>query len=167
MALALLSFGSAGVVGCASTPHTHDSASPAWEALSGFEGPWSDNPREPALESAPERAAWPVAARRQALPARSNIVEVAFRFYSRHLTQVDGARCEHRPTCSRYAILSIRKHGLLVGSWLTVDRLMRTDHSSVLRFLPRRAFEGGTYFVDPVEANDFYFHRPPPAPATP
>lgn len=91
-------------------------------------------------------------------------MEVAFRFYSRHLTQVDGARCEHRPTCSRYAIESVRKHGLLVGSWLTVDRLMRTDHSSVLRFLPRRAFSGGTYFVDPVESNDFYFTPAKPAP---
>lgn len=86
------------------------------------------------------------------------MVEVAYRFYSGYLTKVDGARCPHRPTCSRYSIHAIRKHGLIVGSWLTIDRLLRGDRSSVLRALPRRSFGGEeVYYVDPVSENDFFF----------
>ncbi len=36
-----------------------------------------------------------------------------------------GARCRLEPTCSRYAEVSIRRHGSLVGSTRTVSRLAR------------------------------------------
>ena len=88
----------------------------------------------------------------------SNIMELGYHFYSTYLTQVDGARCEHRPTCSRFARDAIRKHGVLVGSWMTADRLMRTNSSSSLKRLPiAKIQDGRAYYADPVEDNDFFF----------
>lgn len=89
---------------------------------------------------------------------QSNIIEFAFSIYTNHITKIDGARCEHRPTCSRYAVEAVRKHGFVVCSWLTIDRLSRGSRSSVLRTLPIYKFEEGRpYFRDPVEENDFFF----------
>jgi uncharacterized protein len=36
-----------------------------------------------------------------------------------------GPRCVFEPSCSRYAELALRKHGLFKGSWLAVARLWR------------------------------------------
>jgi hypothetical protein len=87
----------------------------------------------------------------------SGLFEFGYRLYRNHITQIDGARCEHRPTCSRFSIQAIRKHGFLVGSLLSLDRLFRAGNSSVIRELPIHKIEGGRpFFEDPVEANDFF-----------
>jgi putative component of membrane protein insertase Oxa1/YidC/SpoIIIJ protein YidD len=116
--------------------------------------PWSVSKRAPAVsDGAP--AAW-----RGAAPSaqRSQMLELAFRLYSQHLSRVDGPRCEHRPSCSRYAVEAMRKHGFVAGAWLSVDRLMRAGNSSSLRQLPLKEFhEGNRYYHDPVEENDFFF----------
>ncbi|RVU42207.1 membrane protein insertion efficiency factor YidD [Lujinxingia sediminis] len=92
-----------------------------------------------------------------ATSANSGIFTTAYRLYSRHLTAVDGPRCEHRPTCSRYAYEAVQHHGFLLGSWLAVDRLMRSNSSSVLRRLPiEKIEEGSVYYRDPIEDNDFF-----------
>jgi putative membrane protein insertion efficiency factor len=36
-----------------------------------------------------------------------------------------GARCRFTPTCSRYAEVVIRRHGIAAGGLLTVGRLLR------------------------------------------
>ncbi len=36
-----------------------------------------------------------------------------------------GARCRFEPTCSRYAVVVIRRHGAARGTWLTVGRVAR------------------------------------------
>ncbi len=36
-----------------------------------------------------------------------------------------GLRCRFTPTCSRYAETSLRKHGILGGSWRTLRRVIR------------------------------------------
>ena len=33
--------------------------------------------------------------------------------------------CRYQPTCSRYAMDALRKHGAIKGSWLAVSRLLR------------------------------------------
>lgn len=33
--------------------------------------------------------------------------------------------CRFHPTCSNYAIMSLRKHGLIKGSFLMIKRLLR------------------------------------------
>ncbi len=89
---------------------------------------------------------------------RSGMMELAFSIYRDHITKVDGPRCEHRPTCSRYAIEAMRRHGFVVGSLMGVDRLLRTGRSSSLRSLPLlRVIDGQPYYSDPVEENDFFF----------
>jgi len=35
--------------------------------------------------------------------------------------------CKHIPTCSNYAIESIRIHGCLKGSWLSFKRILRCN----------------------------------------
>ncbi|MEM1349173.1 MAG: membrane protein insertion efficiency factor YidD [Myxococcota bacterium] len=88
----------------------------------------------------------------------TGLMEFAYHFYSEHLTKVDGPRCEHRPTCSRYSIEAMRAHGFVVGSWLTIDRLLRRRRSSRLRPLPvQEVREGEALYHDPLEENDFFF----------
>lgn len=36
-----------------------------------------------------------------------------------------GSACRFEPTCSRYAIQALQRHGAARGSWLTVCRLAR------------------------------------------
>jgi putative membrane protein insertion efficiency factor len=38
---------------------------------------------------------------------------------------VVGVQCRFTPTCSHYADAVIQKHGALVGSWMTLKRLLR------------------------------------------
>jgi len=36
-----------------------------------------------------------------------------------------GSNCRYDPTCSRYAIEALQKHGALKGSWLAAKRIVR------------------------------------------
>jgi len=47
------------------------------------------------------------------------------RFYQRCVSPWLPQRCRFVPTCSEYAILAIRKHGVLRGSWLAVRRILK------------------------------------------
>lgn len=117
--------------------------------------PWSTSSTHPEIKPLAKTPWKPLKRSRK---QRSGIIEVAYYFYSNYLTKVDGARCEHRPTCSRYGIESMRKHGFIFGSWLTIDRLLRSGRSSTLRALPLKEYHGGLpYYSDPVEENDFFF----------
>ena len=52
------------------------------------------------------------------------------RWYRRTRPQSIGRRCVFEPSCSRYAELSFRKHGLVRGSLLTIGRLRRCKPNS-------------------------------------
>ena len=85
------------------------------------------------------------------------IFDLGYRFYVRGLTQIDGARCEHRPTCARYAHDAVVRRGFVFGVFLGIDRLMRSDRSSALRRLPTYDVrQGAILYDDPVEENDFF-----------
>ncbi|RME93772.1 MAG: membrane protein insertion efficiency factor YidD [Candidatus Hydrogenedentota bacterium] len=43
------------------------------------------------------------------------------------LSPQDGPVCRFRPTCSRYGKLAIEKYGILFGSIMTADRLIRDN----------------------------------------
>lgn len=115
-------------------------------------GPWSATDAHPSIPPSSRDRARPTST------ARDGLVDFVFDAYSGYLTKIDGARCEHRPTCSKYAYLSIKRHGYVVGSLLTIDRLLRGRRSSVLRELEiYKVEDGARYHYDPVENNDFYF----------
>jgi hypothetical protein len=116
-------------------------------------GPWSTNEAAPAVASTTHGGS--AAINRG---PNDGLVDFVFAGYSRYLTKIDGARCEHRPTCSHYALLVMKRHGYLVGSMMTIDRLICGNRSSVLRELDLYKIEDGQrYYYDPVENNDFFF----------
>ncbi len=81
-----------------------------------------------------------------------------FRFYQSVVSPIDGPRCRHRPTCSRYALLAIDRHGL-AGVWLAYDRLLRDGQSSAARWLPVALEDSALRVLDPLEESTFWFSR--------
>ncbi|MDQ6951720.1 MAG: membrane protein insertion efficiency factor YidD [Mariprofundales bacterium] len=75
-------------------------------------------------------------------------------FYQRVLSPLDGHDCPSYPVCSDYARQAITRHGLLLGSWLMLDRLIHEGDDLhhpfwVLVNGERRAY-------DPLSRNDFW-----------
>src|SRR5881394_1450133 len=56
-------------------------------------------------------------------PARALMALV--RGYRLLLSPWLGNACRFEPTCSRYALAALEKHGALAGSYLTVHRILR------------------------------------------
>ena len=86
-----------------------------------------------------------------------NLLIQAIRFYQHHVSPVIGDRCQMYPSCSSYAIEAIKKHGCLIGSVMTSDRLIHeaneTDHAPVIEK------EGDYRYYDPVGGNDFWWYK--------
>jgi len=47
------------------------------------------------------------------------------KFYQYVVSPVLGPKCRFTPTCSQYAVIALKKYGLLKGSWLAVKRISR------------------------------------------
>lgn len=47
------------------------------------------------------------------------------RGYQLFISPAFGNRCRFHPSCSQYSIEALRTHGALMGSWLTLRRLLR------------------------------------------
>jgi len=45
--------------------------------------------------------------------------------YRRYISPQLGTNCRFHPSCSAYAQEALRRHGLVLGIWLTVKRLLR------------------------------------------
>ena len=58
-------------------------------------------------------------------PAQQGLVLRLYHWYHTRISPKDGARCPYYPTCSAYAVIAYRERGPLVGSMLTIDRLLR------------------------------------------
>ena len=56
-------------------------------------------------------------------PARALMAMV--RGYRLMLSPWLGSGCRFEPTCSRYSLAALEKHGALTGSYLTVRRILR------------------------------------------
>jgi hypothetical protein len=98
----------------------------------------------------------------------SNPLYLASLFYSNFLTRTDGPRCQHLPTCSRFASQAVGRHGL-IGISLGLDRLLQGGTSSVVRNLPDIEFGDGLRHYDPVDNYEFWVAGrftgfPPPTP---
>lgn len=46
-------------------------------------------------------------------------------FYQRFISPMTPATCRYYPSCSAYALVAIRTHGPVKGTWLAVRRLLR------------------------------------------
>jgi putative membrane protein insertion efficiency factor len=114
------------------------------------EEPWSVDARHPVVEAPAKRT---LPARAPSLPAR--LLDGAVRGYQRKISPHDGPRCLLYPTCSAYARQALQKHGALMGSVMTMDRLVQ--ELEVLRRAPRIRVHGHTRGYDPVEAHDFWW----------
>lgn len=72
------------------------------------------------------------------------------------ISEVDGERCPMYPTCSSYALQAVRKHGPVIGFFMTADRLIH--ESDEMNQAPLIRSGETTRFFDPVEANDFWWN---------
>jgi hypothetical protein len=86
------------------------------------------------------------------------VFDVYLRFFQQVISPVDGARSNMYPTGSDYARQAIKKHGALLGTALTTERLMHEGNEG--RRAPRIRKYGLWRIYDPVEANDWWWHSP-------
>lgn len=59
--------------------------------------------------------------------------------YQRIISPLFGPKCRFTPSCSQYAIIALRRFGLIKGGWLTVKRVLKCHP----------LHEGGEDFVPP------------------
>jgi len=99
----------------------------------------------------------PLTAEVREIPASPRVEEAPYVYRAYQLlSRFDGPRCPHRPSCSAYALQAVRRHGVVLGAFATVGRLLRGRRSSALRPLPRDA--DGLY-LDPLEASTSFLGR--------
>jgi putative component of membrane protein insertase Oxa1/YidC/SpoIIIJ protein YidD len=77
-------------------------------------------------------------------------------FYQRFLGPSWGRRCSYYPSCSNYALLAIRKHGAVLGSIMTFDRLQH--EANEVRYSPLIVTGGEIKGYDPLENNDYWWY---------
>lgn len=49
------------------------------------------------------------------------------KFYRTFISPLIGPRCKYYPTCSTYALTSIKRFGPIKGTWLAVKRVCRCN----------------------------------------
>lgn len=79
---------------------------------------------------------------------------ILLRFFQKVISPVDGSRCPSYPTCAAYSKEAYQKHGPLLGTLMTVDRLFH--EASEGRFSPTVELHGVERIYDPVSANEFW-----------
>jgi len=115
-----------------------------------------DGPPPPPLRSDPDVPETAIAtANDVAGGMSSNPMYLAALVYGRLLTRVDGPRCQHYPTCSRFANQAVARHGV-IGIFIGLDRLIQPPQSSALRSLPQIEGFGGVRHLDPLENYEFW-----------
>lgn len=79
------------------------------------------------------------------------------RFFQRYISVVDSPRCPMYPTCSAYALQALDKHGPVLGSFITVDRLLH-ETNPLEQTEPLSGFERERFY-DPLSRNDFWLSQ--------
>ena len=104
---------------------------------------------------------WPattIAKQQEAVPKNPSIVAGFFTsmltFFSNVISPVDGDRCPSYPTCAAYSKQAYEKHGAVLGTLMTVDRLFH--EADEYRFSPTVEVNGVNRLYDPVSANEFW-----------
>ncbi|HEY5673178.1 MAG TPA: membrane protein insertion efficiency factor YidD [Malonomonas sp.] len=108
--------------------------------------------------SAEQWGPWEAPATQRQQPATNNgPLQQAVRLFQKYVSPVDGPRCPMYPTCSTYSLQALHKHGALLGTFITVDRLYR-EVDAQKNFQPIAKW-GWLRFHDPLTANDFWLNR--------
>jgi putative component of membrane protein insertase Oxa1/YidC/SpoIIIJ protein YidD len=58
-----------------------------------------------------------------------------FNFYKKYISSQDHGSCSFTPSCSEYALLSIREQGFLFGTMNAIDRLSRCNGRNKRHYL--------------------------------
>lgn len=85
----------------------------------------------------------------------SNPLYLAALAYQHGITRLDGPRCGHLPTCSRFASQAVARYGAL-GILLGLDRLIQPHDSSAIRALPQIEGFGVVRAYDPLDNYEFW-----------
>jgi putative component of membrane protein insertase Oxa1/YidC/SpoIIIJ protein YidD len=80
-------------------------------------------------------------------------------FYQHFLSHQWGQSCAYYPSCSNYALLAIRKHGAVIGTVVTFDRLQHEANEA--RTSPLILTGGQIKVYDPLENNDYWWYMTP------
>lgn len=87
----------------------------------------------------------------------NKILSAPISFYQEFMSPYWGNRCSHHPSCSRYSLLAIRKHGAIIGFAMTFDRLQHEANEAEYSRLVE--INGETKVYDPIENNDFWWYK--------
>jgi len=128
--------------GMASSVDTGEAASGHKDHLERWSGTYREHP---------VKATNPVS-----IPARWLI-----RIFQRYISPVDGASCSFYPSCSSYGLQAIEKHGVLIGIPMATERIIRNHHPNNPARYPVSEIGRHFYYLDPVEANDFWHATAP------
>ena len=55
---------------------------------------------------------------------------ISISLYQMLISPVLGPRCKFHPSCSEYALGAIKIHGVLLGIWLSINRLIKCHPGS-------------------------------------
>ncbi|MBW2560377.1 MAG: membrane protein insertion efficiency factor YidD [Deltaproteobacteria bacterium] len=88
------------------------------------------------------------------MPAR--IALSGMNFFSDYISRVDGDRCPMYPTCASYSRQAVKKHGFLMGFFMTADRLIHEN--SEMQYAPLIKIGNSVRYYDPVSENDFWWY---------
>ncbi|WP_420807510.1 membrane protein insertion efficiency factor YidD [Alteromonas flava] len=50
---------------------------------------------------------------------------VLLKVYRMFISPLLGPKCRFHPSCSSYAIRALKVHGLFIGSWLSIKRIIK------------------------------------------
>ena len=89
---------------------------------------------------------------------KSDIAIYPIQLFRKFISSVDGNRCPMEPTCSRYCLEAIKKHGSLAGWIMCSDRLMRCGRDEE-KLAPPGWVNGEKGSYDPLSKNDFWWRR--------
>ena len=67
----------------------------------------------------------PSGARAREVGPVARLAAMLIRGYQLVLSPLLGPRCRHLPTCSRYALEALERHGAWRGGWLAARRVLR------------------------------------------
>jgi len=74
--------------------------------------------------------------------------------YQRVFSAQEGsATCQYRPSCSHYGAMAIKKYGVIQGTFMTGDRLLRCNQWAQGNY---PLWRDNYHLYDPIEEHDLW-----------